>query len=85
MAKNSTATKVRKYMVKHPNATVAQIMEATGATKQSVYNIRWAVNKAKKAKPDIIKAHYGVVKKITETLITPTPKTDNVKIGRAHV
>mgnify|MGYP003333696175 CR=1 FL=1 len=78
MAKNSTATKVRKYMVKHPNATVAQIAEATGAHKQQVYNIRWAVNKAKKAKPDIIKAHYGVVKKITETLITPTPKTDNV-------
>ena len=58
-------------MVKHPNATVAQIIAATDASKQTVYNIRWAVNKAKKAKPDIIKAHYGVIP-------APAPKTDNV-------
>ena len=78
MAKNSMATKVRKHMIKHPNATVAQIMEATGAHKQQVYNIRWAANKKKANKPDIIKAHYGVIKKITETLVAPTPKPDNV-------
>ena len=57
MAKNSTATKVRKYMVKHPNATVAQIIAATDANKQTVYNIRWAVNKAKKDKTEIGRAH----------------------------
>ena len=91
MAKNSMATKVRKHMIKHPNATVAQIMEATGAHKQQVYNIRWAVNKKKANKPDIIKAHYGAVKKTTEvpkrfiaeSVIQETPTTD--KIGRAHV
>jgi hypothetical protein len=56
MAKASMATKVRKYMVKHPNATVPQIMEATGAGKQQVYNIRWAVNKAKADKKIVLNA-----------------------------
>ena len=65
-------------MVKHPNATVAQIIAATDASKQTVYNIRWAANKKKANKPDIIKAHYGVIKKITETLVAPTPAPDNV-------
>ena len=74
MAKASMATKVRKYMVKHPNATVPQIMEATGAGKQQVYNIRWAVNKAKAGKADIIRAHYGAIKKARVGASVAAPK-----------
>lgn len=48
MAKTSVAMKVRKFMVKNPSATVPQIMAATGASKQAVYNLRWAENKKKK-------------------------------------
>lgn len=47
MAKNSMTTSVRKFMVKNPSATVAQIMAATGAAKQLVYNIRWKVKQNK--------------------------------------
>ena len=44
----STAMKVRKFLRKNPTATVAQVMAATNAPKQTVYNIRWAENKKKR-------------------------------------
>ncbi len=84
MAKASMATKVRKYMVKHPNATVPQIMEATGAGKQQVYNIRWAVNKAKAGKGDIIRAHYGAIKKTRVDASTVAPEPQCVDIDKVH-
>lgn len=47
MAKSTIAMKVRKFMVKNPSATVPQIMAATGANKQTVYNIRWKMKQGK--------------------------------------
>jgi hypothetical protein len=99
MRKSSpVSVKVRKLLLKNPNATAAQISEATGAGRQYIYNLR-AQQKKKKvvitkaeaevankmgistkdyaeqkiklskgrkrvAKPhDIIKEHYGAIKK----------------------
>jgi hypothetical protein len=69
----------KAYLIKHPNASAAEVMKATGVNKQTAYKQKWIVKKLLASGADLssLKVRRGRPKKVIEldmTSLPPMPK-----------
>lgn len=69
----------KAYLIKHPNASAAEVMKATGVNKQTAYKQKWIVKKLLASGADLssLKVRRGRPRKVIEldmTSLPPMPK-----------
>lgn len=70
---------VRAYLIKHPQATTAEVAKATGKSKPTIYSQRWILKKQLASGADLssLKARRGRRQKVIKldmTSLPPMPK-----------